>query len=120
MKLMPFTLRFWLWSKCQQMMSFSSVYGFSAILSSMMRSEEHTSELQSRLQLVCRLLLEKKIREPAGPPLPGGGRPDLQPGQGVDREAEAQVHVRARRGRPHHRRPLLELPGRGRGGEPRP
>ena len=24
------------------------------------RSEEHTSELQSRLQLVCRLLLEKK------------------------------------------------------------
>src|SRR2546422_7519682 len=25
-----------------------------------MRSEEHTSELQSRLQLVCRLLLEKK------------------------------------------------------------
>src|SRR5687768_17799943 len=26
------------------------------------RSEEHTSELQSRLQLVCRLLLEKKNR----------------------------------------------------------
>src|SRR3989449_3074104 len=26
----------------------------------MTRSEEHTSELQSRLQLVCRLLLEKK------------------------------------------------------------
>src|SRR5687768_14633085 len=26
------------------------------------RSEEHTSELQSRLQLVCRLLLEKKKR----------------------------------------------------------
>src|SRR2546422_2173027 len=31
-----------------------------------MRSEEHTSELQSRLHLVCRLLLEKKknIRNP--------------------------------------------------------
>src|SRR2546429_3970709 len=28
--------------------------------SSRMRSEEHTSELQSRLHLVCRLLLEKK------------------------------------------------------------
>src|SRR2546429_5200927 len=28
------------------------------------RSEEHTSELQSRLHLVCRLLLEKKNREP--------------------------------------------------------
>src|SRR5687768_18107820 len=27
---------------------------------SMVRSEEHTSELQSRLHLVCRLLLEKK------------------------------------------------------------
>src|SRR5690349_12871766 len=31
------------------------------------RSEEHTSELQSRRELVCRLLLEKKKREP--PPL---------------------------------------------------
>src|SRR2546429_7280397 len=28
--------------------------------SSVARSEEHTSELQSRLHLVCRLLLEKK------------------------------------------------------------
>src|SRR2546422_7178695 len=30
------------------------------MLSSQLRSEEHTSELQSRLHLVCRLLLEKK------------------------------------------------------------
>src|SRR2546422_5705476 len=29
-------------------------------LSDLRRSEEHTSELQSRLHLVCRLLLEKK------------------------------------------------------------
>src|SRR2546422_7650379 len=29
------------------------------------RSEEHTSELQSRLHLVCRLLLEKKKHERA-------------------------------------------------------
>src|SRR5687768_17924041 len=29
-------------------------------LSLFLRSEEHTSELQSRLHLVCRLLLEKK------------------------------------------------------------
>src|SRR4029077_14876054 len=28
------------------------------------RSEEHTSELQSHLNLVCRLLLEKRIRGP--------------------------------------------------------
>src|SRR5205809_2288864 len=31
------------------------------------RSEEHTSELQSRLHLVCRLLLEKK-KSPPPPP----------------------------------------------------
>src|SRR2546422_5384314 len=30
------------------------------------RSEEHTSELQSRLHLVCRLLLEKKNVSPTG------------------------------------------------------
>src|SRR2546422_2533005 len=29
-------------------------------LATLVRSEEHTSELQSRLHLVCRLLLEKK------------------------------------------------------------
>src|SRR2546422_4997116 len=29
------------------------------------RSEEHTSELQSRLHLVCRLLLEKKKTRPS-------------------------------------------------------
>src|SRR3989304_9544876 len=47
-----------------------------------MRSEEHTSELQSRLHLVCRLLLEKKnhtqtreTRSHAPPPLPNGCRP---------------------------------------------
>src|SRR3712207_7636515 len=33
-----------------------------AILTSRLRSEEHTSELQSRQYLVCRLLLEKKNR----------------------------------------------------------
>src|SRR3989304_2832830 len=32
------------------------------------RSEEHTSELQSRLHLVCRLLLEKKKKAEAEPP----------------------------------------------------
>src|ERR1041385_9527322 len=40
--------------------------------STSMRSEEHTSELQSRLHLVCRLLLEKKQnrqrRHSASPP----------------------------------------------------
>src|SRR2546422_5609362 len=43
------------------------------------RSEEHTSELQSRLHLVCRLLLEKKKnnRPPPlrGPPIDSFPRP---------------------------------------------
>src|SRR5208337_3768375 len=34
------------------------------------RSEEHTSELQSPMYLVCRLLLEKKTTTPSPPPLP--------------------------------------------------
>src|SRR5438105_10481883 len=32
-------------------------------LGAVMRSEEHTSELQSRVDLVCRLLLEKKKKK---------------------------------------------------------
>src|SRR5437588_7959215 len=41
------------------------------------RSEEHTSELQSHSDLVCRLLLEKKKNEPIGvaaDAVYGGGR----------------------------------------------
>src|SRR5256884_6396871 len=34
------------------------------------RSEEHTSELQSRLHLVCRLLLEKKTTLSVAPSVP--------------------------------------------------
>src|SRR5690348_17462505 len=37
---------------------------FSAICRVATRSEEHTSELQSPVHLVCRLLLEKKKRTP--------------------------------------------------------
>src|SRR2546429_3280035 len=36
------------------------------------RSEEHTSELQSRLHLVCRLLLEKKKHPPKADTNPSG------------------------------------------------
>src|SRR5260370_21391809 len=42
------------------------------------RSEEHTSELQSHLNLVCRLLLEKKkhlIVSPHAPPVPVANSP---------------------------------------------
>src|SRR5690349_22506719 len=41
----------------------SSANKASAIISSCRRSEEHTSELQSRRDLVCRLLLEKKKKK---------------------------------------------------------
>src|SRR5256884_4892219 len=42
--------------------------GMSDLVPSGKRSEEHTSELQSRLHLVCRLLLEKKkLRSKASP-----------------------------------------------------
>src|SRR2546429_3357918 len=37
-----------------------SVFAMGGIFANNVRSEEHTSELQSRLHLVCRLLLEKK------------------------------------------------------------
>src|SRR2546429_3404204 len=39
---------------------FTAVFNAGSIASVLVRSEEHTSELQSRLHLVCRLLLEKK------------------------------------------------------------
>src|SRR2546422_7668010 len=48
------------------------------------RSEEHTSELQSRLHLVCRLLLEKKIST------------ELQPAEKNKNRIEAATPVRNR------------------------
>src|SRR2546429_1858272 len=46
------------------MSGFSSVFfknsSTCSLCDTILRSEEHTSELQSRLHLVCRLLLEKK------------------------------------------------------------
>src|SRR2546422_7051287 len=41
------------------------------------RSEEHTSELQSRLHLVCRLLLEKKKNRVYSRTLVSNSRPGL-------------------------------------------
>src|SRR6266550_7233107 len=43
--------------------AFSSTPMFTSVCSLWARSEEHTSELQSRLHLVCRLLLEKKKKK---------------------------------------------------------
>src|SRR5256884_854129 len=41
--------------------------GMESEVTNIERSEEHTSELQSRLHLVCRLLLEKKKKQQAQP-----------------------------------------------------
>src|SRR2546429_2511028 len=50
-----------LWSsERMQLLKTALDCGISHFDTARMRSEEHTSELQSRLHLVCRLLLEKK------------------------------------------------------------
>src|SRR5699024_12203115 len=46
---------------CMRSLSTRSDGGEAAVLGG--RSEEHTSELQSRFDLVCRLLLEKKKKQ---------------------------------------------------------
>src|SRR5690554_7782789 len=46
----------------------SATEGADAVHAALERSEEHTSELQSRPHLVCRLLLEKKKNNTCKPP----------------------------------------------------
>src|SRR2546422_2574022 len=48
-------------------------YYYDGVYQTARRSEEHTSELQSRLHLVCRLLLEKKKK--SGTASAAGGVP---------------------------------------------
>src|SRR2546429_3633973 len=66
------------------------------------RSEEHTSELQSRLHLVCRLLLEKKQNRYASYPA----------ARLVGAAPEPYRTVRARdfRSAPHARSPRADIP----------
>src|SRR5438132_7328607 len=47
---------------------FTLLGGLTGIVSAFLRSEEHTSELQSHSDLVCRLLLEKKKKTNHIPP----------------------------------------------------
>src|SRR3712207_1634759 len=86
---------------------YSDVVGLDSLLA---RSEEHTSELQSRQYLVCRLLLEKRnlpgrcqvFREyPLGPLLVGGCRQ-------ADSSAVPRCRHVERRSYPVH----LAVPGR--------
>src|SRR5256885_3301387 len=67
------------------------------------RSEEHTSELQSPCNLVCRLLLEKKIHQARTPLSHQASRFSLLPGGGPAQ----YMRVGAR---PHLARPALTLP----------
>src|SRR5690625_5846236 len=50
-------------SHCEIFRSSCGISGLFRILFPIQRSEEHTSELQSRGHLVCRLLLEKKKKK---------------------------------------------------------
>src|SRR3712207_8458163 len=54
----------WTFVVVQDAISLFGVLGFLALRFAL-RSEEHTSELQSRQYLVCRLLLEKKKKRTA-------------------------------------------------------
>src|SRR3989442_5587420 len=66
--LFPYTTLFRSWQACRRG-SPCAANGRSARISPgrEKRSEEHTSELQSRPHLVCRLLLEKKKKQPGQP-----------------------------------------------------
>src|SRR2546428_10270797 len=57
-----------------------------------LRSEEHTSELQSRSDLVCRLLLEKKDDHVLDPLSGPGATPVLDRGVGGQLPSGAQRH----------------------------
>src|SRR5690242_20910944 len=48
---------------CRDFRLNESTSAMSALATSRLRSEEHTSELQSHVNLVCRLLLEKKKKK---------------------------------------------------------
>src|SRR5205809_2277394 len=62
------------WTPRHQELMLETYSGYAAV-TARSRSEEHTSELQSRLHLVCRLLLEKKNMNVLTPRLQSDSRP---------------------------------------------
>src|SRR2546422_2379126 len=63
------------------------------------RSEEHTSELQSRLHLVCRLLLEKKKKR----------RPSVRPAANGMTGVRGRIHDRELQRRPPNPSPTTRF-----------
>src|SRR2546422_3576240 len=61
--LFPYTTLFRSLSNVRASLFFLACPSYINSFSLLHRSEEHTSELQSRLHLVCRLLLEKKKKK---------------------------------------------------------
>src|SRR2546422_8474593 len=57
-KTSPAPVREWIWSRACLSESIGYLTKMNSFEKKITRSEEHTSELQSRLHLVCRLLLE--------------------------------------------------------------
>src|SRR5438105_6356597 len=76
-----------------------------------LRSEEHTSELQSRVDLVCRLLLEKKNQRYRA----GRTKRSRVPEPGLCRRSRTASPPRAARRRPCRSRDTGNHPLRGRG-----
>src|SRR5256886_6102944 len=75
-----------------------AVYARTYLLGTAMRSEEHTSELQSQSNLVCRLLLEKKktmASDSSQAPLTAGTALVVPPGKKVAVELRALIHPNA-------------------------
>src|SRR2546427_5109437 len=61
------------------------------------RSEEHTSELQSRSDLVCRLLLEKKKKKYISARLKNFNPSDTETTEQIGNEESAERELRSRR-----------------------
>src|SRR5690349_23750249 len=61
--LFPYTTLFRSWASCWSTAAAPTERSRNCFPATSRRSEEHTSELQSRRDLVCRLLLEKKKKK---------------------------------------------------------